>query len=237
MGRLCISYPIHSPNILNAMSTQTDQYKTITKEVRGEFKDKGSRFIAYAFPIESEEEFEDKLERIQEEHHKARHFCTAFRLGPRNAIERFNDDGEPSGSAGRPILGQLHSFDVLRVGAVVVRYFGGTKLGVSGLIEAYRESTAAALAKARIVHKKVMTYFRVQCPYADMPLLMEALKYAKVDILEKNFEQLPSFQLSMPQSETKKYWDIIATHFVGHSAGKQDLIKDHNFSIQTEGTH
>ncbi len=219
------------------MSTPTDSYTTISHESVGEFKDKGSRFIAYVFPIESEKDFQEKLEEIQEDHHKARHFCTAFSLGPQNVLERFNDDGEPSGSAGRPILGQLHSFDVVRVGAIVVRYFGGTKLGVSGLIEAYRESTAAALHKAKIVPKKVMTYFRVQCPYAVMPIFMEALKYAKVDILEKNFEQLPSFQLAIPQSQTEKYWNIISTHFVGHSANKEDLITDHDFSIILEKTH
>ncbi|SRR6056297_370167 len=219
------------------MKKAKDTYKTIDTLYTGEYKDKGSRFIAYVFPMDSEEAFQNKLQSIQEEHHKARHFCTAFRLGPIHPLERHNDDGEPSGSAGRPILGQLHSFDIMRVGAVVVRYFGGTKLGVSGLIEAYRESTAAALDKARIKPKKVLTYFRVQCPYAVMPIFMEALKYAKVDILEKNFEQLPSFQLAIPQSQTEEFWDTISTHFVGHSADKEDLITDHDFSIKSEKTH
>ena len=219
------------------MSNRDDSYKTVRRITEGEFKDKGSRFIAYVFPIETEDEYQKKLEEIKEEHHKARHFCSAFRLGPLHSLERFSDDGGPSGSAGRPILGQLYSFELIRVAAVVVRYFGGTKLGVSGLIEAYKKSTTAAIKKATITEKKVMTYFQVECPYAVMPLLMEAIKYAKVEICEKNFNQTPSFQLAIPASETAKYWKIIATHFVGHTADKKMLTKDYNFTIKNQGTH
>jgi uncharacterized YigZ family protein len=131
------------------MKASLDTYITLKAESSGEFKSKGSRFIALVFPVQSEEEFHQKLLEAKENHHKARHFCTAFRLGPLQKLERFNDDGEPAGSAGRPILGQLHRFEVTRVGAIVVRYFGGTKLGVPGLIQAYKDSTAAALKRGK----------------------------------------------------------------------------------------
>ncbi|NBC24057.1 MAG: YigZ family protein [Bacteroidetes bacterium] len=214
------------------MRGTSDTYYTIKAESSGEFKDKGSRFIASVFPIQSEEEFQKKLSSVKEDHHKARHFCTAFRLGPLQKLERFNDDGEPSNSAGRPILGQLHRFEVNRVGAIVVRYFGGTKLGVSGLIEAYKKSTAAALKKAKRIKKEVKTEYSVKCPYKYMPILMEALKYAEIDIREKSFEQLPRFKIALPKSKVNQKWKSIATHFVGHDAKKEDLINKYEFSIE-----
>ncbi|NBC24430.1 MAG: YigZ family protein [Bacteroidetes bacterium] len=213
------------------MNSKNDTYYSIRTLSQGEFKDKGSKFIAYVFPIHTEGSFQKELQKIQEEHPKARHFCTAFRLGPIEPLERHNDDGEPSGSAGRPILGQLHKFDVQRIGAIVVRYFGGTKLGVSGLIEAYKESTAVALRRAHIVQKKVMTYFDVQCSYAEMPHLLEAFKYAQVDIVTKKFDRLPSFQIRIPQSQTEEMWQTIATHFVGYKAHKENLIQQYDFII------
>lgn len=219
------------------MKSNSDTYQTLENQYTGEFKDKGSKFIAYVFPADSEQAFQNKLEAIQDEHHKARHFCTAFRLGPIHPMERHNDDGEPSGSAGRPILGQLYKYELMRIGAVVVRYFGGTKLGVSGLIEAYKNSTAHALDQAHIVQRKVQTYYHVRCPYGVMPLLMEAFKFAQVDIVDKSFDQLPTFKIAMQQSKTKKVWHTIATHFVGHSAQKSDLIQDHDFVIEQRETY
>jgi uncharacterized YigZ family protein len=215
------------------MISTKDSYLTLKTPGIGLFKDKGSKFIASVFPMEDEEQFERELSDIREQHIKARHFCTAFRLGPLSPMERFNDDGEPSGSAGRPILGQLHSANLLRVGAVVVRYFGGTKLGVSGLIEAYRESTAAAIQDAKIIQKEVKETFCIECSYAQMPHIMEAFKFAQIDILQKEFSSTPEFLIALPLSQVESSWNRIATHFVGHSASRNNLEKDHNMKINT----
>lgn len=130
-------------------------YKTITSPTQAEFKDKGSRFIAFAYPIRTLADVKKYLDPLKEEHHKARHWCYAYRLGVDGTQFRANDDGEPSGSAGRPILGQIDSVGVTDVLVVVVRYFGGTLLGVPGLIHAYKEATAQALAVAEVVEKNI----------------------------------------------------------------------------------
>ncbi len=213
------------------MKKSKDSYRTIQQPGSGIFKDKGSKFIASVFPMENENQLERELSAIREQHIKARHFCTAFRLGPLEPMERFNDDGEPSGSAGRPILGQLHSANLLRVGAVVVRYFGGTKLGVSGLIEAYRESTAAAIQDATVIQKEVRETFRIECTYAQMPHIMEAFKFAQINILQKDFSSKPEFRIAMPLSQVENSWNRIATHFVGHSASRIHLEADHHMKI------
>ena len=153
-------------------------YKTITTPTQAEFKDKGSRFIAYAYPIRSLADVKKYLDPLKEEHHKARHWCYAYRLG----------DGEPSGSAGRPILGQIDSIGVTDVLVVVVRYFGGTLLGVPGLIHAYKESTAQALAIAEVVEKNVEKTVWLKCEY---PVLNEAIRIAKqyqADIVEQDLQ-------------------------------------------------
>ena len=130
-------------------------YSTIAAHVQAEIKDKGSRFIAYAYPIQSVAQVKQYVDALREEHHKARHWCYAYRLGVDGLQFRANDDGEPSGSAGRPILGQIDSAGLTDVLVVVVRYFGGTLLGVPGLIQAYKNSTAEALAIAEIVEKNI----------------------------------------------------------------------------------
>jgi len=132
-----------------------DQYQTIFESSIGEFKDRGSKFIAYAYPVYTEKDWQKHLEEVKKLHFKARHHCYAYRLGLDGNQFRANDDGEPSGTAGRPILGQIDSFGLTNVFVVVVRYFGGTKLGTSGLINAYRESTATAFRNAQIIEKTV----------------------------------------------------------------------------------
>jgi uncharacterized YigZ family protein len=131
----------------------TDSYKTIKKESQGYFKDKGSKFLAFAFPVKSEEEIKEILTRLRKEHHSARHHCYAWRLGSEEITFRANDDGEPSSTAGKPILGQLLSFEVTNILIIVVRYFGGTLLGVSGLINAYKNAAADSLNNAEIIEK------------------------------------------------------------------------------------
>ena len=151
-------------------------YQTITAPVQAEFKDKGSRFIAFAYPVQTVAAVKHHVEALREAHHKARHWCYAYRLGTEGVQFRANDDGEPSGSAGRPILGQIDSFELTDVLVVVVRYFGGTLLGVPGLIHAYKTATAEALKIADIVEKNIEKTVYLRCEY---PHLNDALRIAK----------------------------------------------------------
>src|SRR5437764_3436924 len=131
-------------------------YYTIEKPSLAEFKDRGSKFLAYAFPIQLVDDFKKRLKELKEEHPKAAHHCFAYRLGLDGNNFRVSDDGEPSGSAGRPILGQIDSKNIINAGVVVVRYFGGTLLGVPGLINAYKTTTVLALQLVPIVRKPVL---------------------------------------------------------------------------------
>ena len=153
-----------------------DAYRSIAARSEGLFKDNGSRFIALAFPVETEEEIRDIVAGLKKEYHDARHHCFAWRLGYKGDRFRANDDGEPSGSAGRPILGQIDSLGLSDVLVVVVRYFGGIKLGIPGLIRAYKTSTADALAQAEIVEKVAGKTFRVTFDYLSMNAVMKVLK-------------------------------------------------------------
>ena len=164
-----------------------DTFLTLAAPALGEFKDRGSKFIAYAFPIESESDWHQRLEEVRKEHPKARHYCFAFRLGQDGLLYRANDDGEPAGSAGRPILGQIDSFGLTNVFVVVVRYFGGTLLGVPGLIAAYKESTQDALQQAEIVEKIIVQTFRVQYDYGLTSQIMNAVKKLSFELAEQEF--------------------------------------------------
>jgi len=154
----------------------SDTYKTIEAESRGLFRDRGSRFIAIARPVSSAEEIKSILEELRKEYHDARHHCYAWVLSPDRQAWRVNDDGEPSGTAGRPILGQLNSNGLTNILVVVIRYFGGTLLGVSGLINAYRSAAEDALSNARIIEKYVMDNWLVRFPFAAMNDVMKVLK-------------------------------------------------------------
>ncbi len=161
---------------LPPMSSIPDSFFTLSAPGAGEFKDRGSRFLAYAYPVTSEEEALHRLEALRKEHFKARHHCFAWRLGLDGQRFRANDDGEPSGTAGRPILGQIDAAGLTDVVLVVVRYFGGTLLGASGLIHAYRESAAEALRQAPRVEKIMQERFVLSVAYALLPDLQNALK-------------------------------------------------------------
>lgn len=156
--------------------SEINTYKTLSAPCEAEFKDKGSRFIAYAYPVLTADEVKNIVEKLRHEHHKARHWCYAYRLGTDGNQFRANDDGEPSGSAGRPILGQIDSFELTDCLVVVVRYFGGTLLGVSGLIHAYKTSTQMALQAAQIIEKNIEKTVCLRCDY---PHLNDALRIAK----------------------------------------------------------
>ena len=158
------------------MSAVSDTYFSISAPSEGLYKDRGSRFIAFARPVEREEEVREFLESVRREYHDARHHCYAFKLGLDGGTWRASDDGEPSGSAGRQILGQIDSAGLSDVLVVVVRYFGGIKLGVPGLIKAYKESAADALSKAQKVEKAAGRTWSLSFPYGAMPQVMKALK-------------------------------------------------------------
>lgn len=153
-----------------------DAYQSIAGPSEGLFKDNGSRFIALAYPVETEEEIKVIVSGLRKEYHDARHHCYAYRLGHKGDVFRSSDDGEPSGSAGRPILGQIDSLGLSDVLVVVVRYFGGIKLGIPGLIRAYKTSTADALAHASVVPKIAGQRFRVSFEYLSMNAVMKVLK-------------------------------------------------------------
>ena len=161
-----------------------DSYKSISSESRGLFKDNGSRFIAHAYPVETEEEVKEIVAALKKEYYDARHHVYAYRLGYLGDKFRANDDGEPSGSSGRPVLGQIDSCGLSDILVVVVRYFGGIKLGIPGLIRAYKTSTADALANAEIVEKIASKLYRVHFGYMNMNSVMKVFK--DMDLVQKN---------------------------------------------------
>lgn len=164
-----------------------DTYRSIAEPSSGLFKDSGSRFIALAYPVESEEEVREHLVRIRKEYHDARHHCCAYRIGHEGKLWRASDDGEPSGSAGRPILGQIDSAGLSDVAVIVVRYFGGIKLGIPGLIRAYKTATADALSSARVVEKVAGKWIRLDFPYSSLPAVMKLLKDQSVPQRAQSF--------------------------------------------------
>jgi len=177
-----------------------DQYNTIEQPGEGIFRDKGSRFIGYAYPIESEGEIKDILADLRANHPKARHFCWAYRLGPDKNVFRLNDDGEPGGSAGRPILNTILSAGLTNVFVVVVRYFGGTLLGVPGLINAYKTATAEALNNCSIVERTVNDLYNLSFSYTDTNSVMKIIKEEHLKILEQRFDTESELSIQIPQS-------------------------------------
>ena len=185
-----------------SMSILPDAYFTLAAPSTGEYKDRNSKFFAYAYPVQSESAALAQLELLRKEHFKARHHCFAWRLGPDGARHRANDDGEPSGTAGRPILGQIDAFGLTDVLIVVVRYFGGTLLGTSGLIQAYRESAAEALRQGQIVEKIIQDKFLFDFDYALMPEVMNAVKKLGLDLVREEYGDRGSMEIAIRQSET-----------------------------------
>ena len=167
-----------------------DQYKTIKNTSEGVYRDKGSKFLSFAYPFQKEEQLKEIIAKLKSEHPKANHHCYAYRLTPDRSIFRANDDGEPSGTAGRPILNTLLSKDLTNILIIVVRYFGGTLLGVSGLINAYKQATEEALNKAEVIYKTVQDVYQIKFEY---PLMNDVMKIIKDEVLD-NFNQ--EFDLS-----------------------------------------
>ncbi|HKM93891.1 MAG TPA: YigZ family protein [Prolixibacteraceae bacterium] len=165
-----------------------DTYLTIDLPSEGIFKDKGSKFLAFAYPLTDESKVKNIVQNLKKEHHSARHHCFAFKIGNQGEQYRANDDGEPSGTAGRPILGQLNSYNLTNILVVVVRYFGGTLLGVGGLINAYKNATIEALENASIVEKIIETHYQLRFDYPLQNTVMKVLKDFNTDITNSQFE-------------------------------------------------
>ncbi len=178
-----------------------DTYKTIKTHSEGLYKEKGSKFIAKAYPVKNEEEIKGILQVLRKEYYDARHHCYAYRLGADKKKFRANDDGEPSSSAGKPILGQLQSYDLTNLLIVVVRYFGGTKLGVSGLINAYRSAAAEAIEENEIIELKVQDIFEIKFDYFVMNDVMKILKDEELEQFDQVFELSCSLKLKIRQKD------------------------------------
>lgn len=165
-----------------------DSYKTISGKTEGIFRDKGSKFIAYAYPIRSEEEVKPIITSLKYEHNKANHFCYAYRLTPDRSVFRVSDDGEPSGTAGRPILNCLLSEDLTNILIVVVRYFGGTLLGVPGLINAYKSASLEAIKTSDVITKTVNDIYEAYFDYLHMNDVMKLVKDEQLEVLGQHFD-------------------------------------------------
>jgi uncharacterized YigZ family protein len=183
------------------MNPGSDSYQTIEGGAEGLFRDRGSRFAAFARHVESEEEIRGHLAALRKKYYDATHHCYAWRLGPRGEASRSSDDGEPPGSAGKPILGQLLSRQLTDVLVVVVRWFGGTLLGVPGLIAAYRGATAGALDNSRIVTMTEEAFFEVLFPYPAMNEVMRVVKGDGPRVVEQAFDNLCRMVLAVPRSD------------------------------------
>lgn len=179
---------------------ENDVYRTIEADAEALFKEKSSKFLCFAYPVKTEEQIRERLEVLYKKYYDATHHCYAWRLGPRGESFRANDDGEPSSTAGKPILGQLLSNEITDCLIVVVRYFGGTKLGVSGLIEAYKTSAAEVIAAAQVVERTVDDRIEVRFSYMAMNEVMRVVKDLQPKIVEQCFDNLCTMTLTIRQS-------------------------------------
>lgn len=184
---------------------QSDTYNSIAAISEGLFRDNGSRFLAFAYPVESEDEVKKIVDGLRKEYHDARHHCYAYRIGLTGETWRANDDGEPSGSAGRQILGQIDSAGLSDVLVVVVRYFGGILLGIPGLIRAYKTSTADALANAVKVQKTACVAYRLEFKYEDLPAVMKILKDSNLPQKEQKFDMDCTLITVVPLGQEKEF--------------------------------
>ena len=187
---------------------EKDTYKTIaaaSEEVL--YKEKNSKFFGYAFPITTEEEIKEILERLRKEHFSARHWCYAYQIGTEKIQYRANDDGEPNNSAGMPIYGQIQSFEVTNVLVVVVRYFGGVKLGVGGLISAYKIAAQMALENSEIVERTIDKHFIISFGYANMNKVMRIIKEKNLQIISQKMEMDCEIEISIRKKNVQNLLD------------------------------
>jgi uncharacterized YigZ family protein len=184
-----------------------DSYKTIKTPSEGFFKDRGSKIFGYAYPITSEQELKLKIEELKKEHHTARHHCYAYRLKQDYSVYRANDDGEPTNAAGKPILGQIDAKELTNVGVVVVRYFGGTKLGVGGMMNAYKTAALEALNNAEIIECTIDEEFEISFGYPEMNTVMRFIKDLGVEIKSQKMEMDCKIIFAIRKKEAQKAQD------------------------------
>ncbi|RKY53721.1 MAG: YigZ family protein [Candidatus Neomarinimicrobiota bacterium] len=184
-----------------------DSYKTIVNHSEGFFKDRGSKFISHAYPVKTEEDVKEILAQLRKDYYDARHHCYAYILNPDKSAFRINDDGEPSGSAGKPIHGQLLSYDLTNTLVVVIRYFGGTKLGIPGLINAYREATRDALNQTEIITKTINEYFQIEYEYPLMGNVMRIIKDENLEQINTQFEISCKIEMRVRKNDYQRIAD------------------------------
>lgn len=207
-----------------------DFYTTLVQPSEGFFKDRGSKFLAYAYPVFDDETIKEHLLTLKKLHPKVRHICYAYRLGLDKNNYRANDDGEPSGTAGKPILGQIDSFGLSNVLIAVVRYFGGTKLGVGGLINAYRTSALEALNVASLEERTINNVYQIQLGYDSMTAVMRFLKQEQINIVDQIFDATVCIEVSIRQSES----DIFLSKWKEQSLnlGLSEVVKVNFLKVQ-----
>ena len=204
------------------MPDQSDIYQTIAAPAEGFIKDRGSKFHAYAFPVLNAAHIEEALAGLRKTHSKARHHCYAYRLGTDGNTFRANDDGEPSGTAGKPILGQIDSFNITDVLIVIVRYFGGTLLGTGGLIQAYKSGAEDALKNASIIEKTLANHFQLHFDYSLMAPIMNAVKRQKIDIIKQSFNDTAFITIGIPKSKSEQQLMQLKAYILGVSLDQVD---------------
>jgi uncharacterized YigZ family protein len=191
-----------------------DTYKTITKPSKEIlFKDKNSKFFGYAFPVKSEEDIKSKIENLKKQHHSARHWCYAYQIGTEDFSYRANDDGEPNNSAGMPIYGQIQSFEVTNILIVVVRYFGGVKLGVGGLINAYKTAAQLALENSKIIKKTINLDYLIKFDYKNMNKVMRIIKEKQLKIVNQKLELNCEIHISVRKKDSQSTFKIFKNLF------------------------
>ncbi|MEP3836681.1 MAG: YigZ family protein [Algibacter sp.] len=188
---------------------EKDTYNTIIKATEPVLhKDKNSKFFGYAFPVTNEDDIKLHLEKLKKEHHSARHWCYAYQIGTETISYRANDDGEPSNSAGMPIYGQIQSFDLTNILIVVVRYFGGVKLGVGGLISAYRTAAKMSIDEAMIIEKTINIDFLITFDYKNMNTVMRVIKEKSINITNQKLELDCNITISVRKREAESIYNI-----------------------------
>jgi len=178
-----------------------DTYKEVKSHTTGIYKEKGSKFIAYSYPVYSEQEVKERLEEVKKIEHSARHHCYAYIINPDKSLQRANDDGEPSSTAGKPILGQIQSNDLTNILIIVVRYFGGVKLGVPGLIRSYKTASAIAITDAEILIKTIKDQYKVSFKYPLMNNVMKLVKDFDLEVVNTDFQIDCNLIFAVPKSK------------------------------------
>jgi uncharacterized YigZ family protein len=188
-----------------------NSYSTIKQAAEGVYKNKGSKFMAFAFPVLNEAEIKERLLLLRKEHPSARHHCYAWRLGADKSAYRVNDDGEPSNTAGKPVFSQIQSNDLTNILIVVVRYFGGTLLGVSGLINAYKSAAANAIENSVIEEKFILFEYKIEFSFEDMNYLMKVLKDCDCNVISQDYSEVNAITFRVKKEEAEKFQSRISS--------------------------